>query len=745
MPLKAQLSYGGEPYNWSDKRMDHSIPTIPMEPIDLEQVAAEDAVNDFTPGIPFRFGIQHSVNYSIHQYGQWIDDAVSGYSLWQLAIECPEAKSINLTFSEYVIPKGAKLFIWSADRQEYLGSFDHRNMDASGIFATGLLHTDKVVIELLVPTSQKHQTKLTIGEVVHGYRRVLRNERAEALDNEDRGPFGSSGNCHNNVICPVGSDWQLEKRSVVLIVMSNALCSGALVNNTANDGRPYILTANHCVPFSNNVSNWIFYFNHDAPTCNGSSGPINQSISGATFRAKRAGSDFALVEMSSAPPAAWNAHYAGWDRSDNENITNTVGIHHPSGDVKKISFDYDPPVKYFLDGTQVWVIDAWDDGVTETGSSGSPLFNQHHRIVGQLFAGTSACIGTNENNGYDIYGRFGISWNTGVNTNARLKEWLDPLNTGTMTLDGYPTAYTANQLDVAAMSISGVNPMVCGNSITPVFTLRNNGTNTLTSCTITYQLNDQPQQTMQWTGSLAYNQSAQVTLPTLTYNTSVNTLTVSVSNPNNSQDQNTSNNSVSLNFNADLSANSYPIRLTLTFDDYPDETSWNLRNANNQIIYTSGGTYSEAYAGTTIEVEFCLPEGCYTFNIIDSQNDGICCQYGQGSYVLKGPNGVVIASGGNFGSSQSVPFCVDQTLSVEENNAQDLNIYPNPAQDVLTIQHSTRIKSVVIRDITGKVVSYTKPFDFSTQISVALMSSGIYLCHIETEGGSFIQKLAVRH
>jgi lysyl endopeptidase len=179
-----------------------------------------------------------------------------------------------------------------------------------------------------------------------------------------------------------------------------------------------------------------------------------------------------------------------------------------------------------------------------------------------LFAGTSACIGTNENNGYDIYGRFGISWNTGVNTNARLKEWLDPLNTGTMTLDGYPTAYTANQLDVAAMSISGVNPMVCGNSITPVFTLRNNGTNTLTSCTITYHLNDQPQQTMQWTGSLAYNQTAQVTLPTLTYNTSVNTLTVSVSNPNNGQDQNTSNNSVSLNFNADLSANSYPIRLT---------------------------------------------------------------------------------------------------------------------------------------------------------------------------------------
>jgi lysyl endopeptidase len=746
LPVSAQLSYGGEPYNWSDKRVDLSIPTIATEALDMDRITAEDAVNDFTAGIPFRFGIGNDVNYSIHQYGQWVDDVESGYSLWQLGIHCPDAKSINLTFSEYQVPKGGKLYIYSADRQDYLGSFDHRNVNESGILATGIIHSDKVIIELLVPTNRKQQTKLTVGQIVHGYRRVLRNERIEMLGEDDRGPFGSSGNCHNNVICPVGSDWQLEKHSVVLIVIGNYLCSGVLVNNTANDGRPYILSAHHCMPTgSNNVSNWVFYFNHDSPTCNGSTGPTNQSISGATFRAKRAGSDFALVEMSSSPPASWNAHYAGWDRSDSENITNSVGIHHPAGDVKKISFDNDAPIKMPLDGTQVWVIDAWDDGVTETGSSGSPLFNQDHRIVGQLYAGTSACIGTNENNGYDIYGRFGISWSTGSSTSTRLKEWLDPGNTGVTVLDGYPTAYNANEYDVAAINVSGISPMVCGNSITPVLTLRNNGSVVLTTCTITYQLNSETQQTMVWNGSLGFNESTQVTLPTMSYSTSVNSLSVSVSNPNNVQDQNTNNNTLNINFNADLS-DSFAVRLALTFDEYPEETNWTLRNANNQIIYTSGGqSYNESYAETTIHVEFCLPQGCYTFNIFDTEGDGICCQYGQGSYVLSGPTGFVIANGGNFNASQTVPFCVDETLNIETEDAQELAIYPNPAQDILNIQHPTRIESVTIRDVTGKLVSSSQPFDFSTQVSVVQIPNGIYLCHIVTEGGTYIQKLVVRH
>ena len=62
---------------------------------------------------------------------------------------------------------------------------------------------------------------------------------------------------------------------------------------------------------------------------------------------------------------------------------------------------------------QVWYMDAWDEGVTEPGSSGSPLFDQNGRIIGQLYGGSAACQGTSAN-GYDYYGRLGVSWGLGI-------------------------------------------------------------------------------------------------------------------------------------------------------------------------------------------------------------------------------------------------------------------------------------------------------------------------------------------
>jgi hypothetical protein len=86
----------------------------------------------------------------------------------------------------------------------------------------------------------------------------------------------------------------------------------------------------------------------------------------------------------------------------------------------------------------VWLIgggshgegNGWELGTTESGSSGSPLFNEHGKIIGQLYAGESSCVGNDTNNEYDIYGRLGVSWDSGITEESRLKEWLDPLNTG---------------------------------------------------------------------------------------------------------------------------------------------------------------------------------------------------------------------------------------------------------------------------------------------------------------------------
>ncbi|MCE2496810.1 MAG: trypsin-like peptidase domain-containing protein [Flavobacteriales bacterium] len=224
--------------------------------------------------------------------------------------------------------------------------------------------------------------------------------------------------------------WSVQKRSVAIILVGGGgLCNGAMVNNTANDGTPYFLTADHCL--GGNIANWVFRFNWEAPTCTNANPTNMQTVSGAVLRASNGGSNFALLELSSMPPASYNVYYAGWDKSGNF-PTEQVAIHHPSGDIKKISFDDDPAAQATWGGAQCWHILDWEDGTTEGGSSGSPLFDQNHRIIGQLYGGTASC----SNNIDDYYGRFDVSWD-GASASSRLRDWLDPGNNATDTLNGY--------------------------------------------------------------------------------------------------------------------------------------------------------------------------------------------------------------------------------------------------------------------------------------------------------------------
>ena len=105
----------------------------------------------------------------------------------------------------------------------------------------------------------------------------------------------------------------------------------------------------------------------------------------------------------------------------------------PERRCQKICFDEDPAYTSTAGSAQVWWIDAWESGVTEPGSSGSPLFDQNQRIIGQLYGGAAACSGSVNNGAYDYYGRMDVSWGVG------LSGYLDPLGTGQLTLDSYPT------------------------------------------------------------------------------------------------------------------------------------------------------------------------------------------------------------------------------------------------------------------------------------------------------------------
>jgi V8-like Glu-specific endopeptidase len=168
------------------------------------------------------------------------------------------------------------------------------------------------------------------------------------------------------------------------------------------------------------MNNAVIYYNYERPSCGSGSPPI-QTVSGTTLKASNKTYDYRLVQVTPTIPTSYNHYLLGWNRTTTA-PANTTCIHHPSGDVKKISFDYHAPTLYY----QFWRIAQWDLGVTEPGSSGSPLMNPSGQFIGQLYGGSSYCATPFD----DIYGRLDLAW-------AKVKTYLDPTNSGATSIGGF--------------------------------------------------------------------------------------------------------------------------------------------------------------------------------------------------------------------------------------------------------------------------------------------------------------------
>jgi hypothetical protein len=258
--------------------------------------------------------------------------------------------------------------------------------------------------------------------------------------------FEGALECEENFACDQGNLWELQSRSVVRIrmVLEEGIgwCTGSLMNNTAKDGRPFILSASHCqYGFTPLYENWRFDFGYESLGCeNPVSEPIYQSLTGCTLRARGQDSDFLLLELVEDIPVEYNVYYNGWDHRDNYLPDTVALIHHPSADIKKISIDYDPSAIFqfnifwdegFSTPAKYHYKSFFDFGTHEGGSSGGPLFDTRGLLIGQLHGGRADC---EENFAYS--GRLHKSWDSGSLESEILGIWLDPLGTGQDTLHG---------------------------------------------------------------------------------------------------------------------------------------------------------------------------------------------------------------------------------------------------------------------------------------------------------------------
>jgi len=392
--------------------------------LDNALLAEEDLLREES-GLPFRFAISRDVQITPENSGTW-EALNDGRLLWRHRFACPEVLSLNLGFTGYHLPQSATLLVYSTDGTGPVYRYNADDNRSSGQLWTPVLMTNALVIELEVAAADRQKVTLELGSVNCGYRGF-----GKALADK-------SGSCNIDVVCPEGDDWVDESASVGVYTLNGFWsCTGALVNNTAEDERPLFLTANHCDISDLNVSTMVVYWNFQNPVC----GEPNQGVLvegnyGSALLASSATSDFALVELDGIPDPVHAVTYAGWDRSDTT-PQSAVAIHHPSTDEKSISFEDDPlSITTYLqepvpgNSTHLRITD-WDLGTTEPGSSGSPLFNDEHRIVGQLHGGYASCTSATS----DWYGRIFTSWEGDGAPENRLRDYLDPAGTGVMFLN----------------------------------------------------------------------------------------------------------------------------------------------------------------------------------------------------------------------------------------------------------------------------------------------------------------------
>jgi hypothetical protein len=348
------------------------------------------------------------------------------------------------------------MYVYNEKGNMISGPVTEKENNANKIWGSWVYKGEFLTIEIKTPVVTKKQLLLHSNNIAYGYKEVYKREV---------GGFGQSAPCNFNVICPLGAGWEAERNSVALILSDNGSdwCSGSMIMNTCNSNRPFFLTADHCYSTSpaQNVSAWRFTFQAWSSTCpHPGTNRDGVTYNGSTLRANWDGTDFCLVELNNTPPVNSGIHYAGWNRNTT-GITQTTIIHHPRGDVMKISRSNRVPVFENFVGAQCWRL-ALAQGATEGGSSGSPYFDQNHRLFAQ-HSGTG-----NENlpvcDRFIKYGgRFDQSW-TGNGTNAtRLSNWLDPINSGVTTTNTTNISALAPFINTNTLNITGPQ-IICNTS-----------------------------------------------------------------------------------------------------------------------------------------------------------------------------------------------------------------------------------------------------------------------------------------
>lgn len=479
--LNAQISYGGKPIPLSsgmrtsdiNRQFFVEMPSINnME--ELRKADIEDA--------KFR-SLTFAHKFYVHLRSDNAGEnfiGPDGANVWRVGIRSKGAYSLNILFTKFRLPQGAKVFVYNADQTEILGSYTHQNNTDLNLLPVQPIAGDELIVEYHEPINAGFKGEIEVGEVNHDFRGLFRAT-------EPRDPVQS---CHPNITC-YPEDEEPGRGVVTLIINGRTYCTGSLINNTSEDGTPYLITATHCL---NNDYNPTFlaarkydvvagtivaFFHYNSPLCpKDIRGPLQMTLASADSVLINEKHDVSLLKMKQKPPINYQPYYLGWNVSSSPSGA-FHGIHHPNGGVKKIAIENDALTvtsfgtshPYNMNPNVHWAVNAWDVGATEGGSSGSPLLDRGKRIVGTLTGGESFCQGPK---GPDVYAALTKAWTSKEvleNPNT-LKDYLDPKNTSASQLGGY-NPYLKQPYTRIRNFNTNESPVQTYNNSTPLFATNN--------------------------------------------------------------------------------------------------------------------------------------------------------------------------------------------------------------------------------------------------------------------------------
>ncbi|MFW5657205.1 MAG: T9SS type A sorting domain-containing protein [Bacteroidota bacterium] len=693
-----QVSIAGKP---ADLKTDDLKPITFIAPKELKKAEASGS----RQLKKLVFAHVHQTNISPEKHGKWTH--VDGMSIWRVKLASPRAYSLNLSFSQFRLVPGVKVFLYNPERSHVLGAYSYHNNKTNKMLATSPVTGDEVIVEMQVPAGIQNYGELLINRVGHDY--------VDVLSFFKDGQFGRSGSCNPDVVCIDKDKHQEIKNAVTRIIFNNSeLCTGTLVNNTNQDGRPFILTANHCLSDSASAANAVFYFNYLSQFCEGPDGITSKTIAGADLLATAKKIDFSLVELSQDIPDYYYPYFAGWNRALNDNeINSTFAIHHPWGDVKKIAVDNGRPVTeryssyYELDSH--WRILEWDDGTTEPGSSGGPLFNDQQQLIGDLTGGEASCLKPIN----DFFTKFGMAWSYYPENYRQLKHWLDPLNSDVSYIPGF-NPYKQKDVECNIVSNYGAGEQLV--------------------------LTDIPGEKGYYSGHNALNVNTFaekfISLDTV----SISGTYMSIARLR-SQNKTTS-----------------KVRLNVWLGDNGPETLLYQGDYRYNQLIENRDVYLEFDSTLEVSGNFFIgvtlsPVNTDTFALYHTVND--IKNGALGTYVLDNNNWKDIRTWSDYtvvGGLAIKPYVCGEYRDtiIPQGEISNPNIYPNPTNQIITIDYqNTRLKSITktVFDAYGRVVisESTQTNDLSEKLDLQHLPSGIYFVKFRINQQEFTKRVVVIH